>query len=152
MASTWKLFNLMVLIGVPLITLLCWTWTISSRTDNHILYITPPQDDEVYCKSEPCVKLSEQLRSMGNLSSDPCEDFYEYACGGQGPSRMSLAHEIVNSRIKDIIAEAHEAFKYGNISDQSGGGSMQRLGRFYDVCLQRGEWHQNDHVMLLSTS
>ncbi|XP_061182014.1 neprilysin-2-like [Saccostrea echinata] len=34
------------------------------------------------CYTSECVRLSAELRSRMNTSADPCEDFYEYACGG----------------------------------------------------------------------
>ena len=68
------------------------------------------------CRSDTCHRESERLRSNMNTSVDPCQDFYEYACGSFKlhhqllPSQSVIDSsfqsigEVVRQRLHDIFA------------------------------------------------
>ncbi|PAA93751.1 hypothetical protein BOX15_Mlig026970g1 [Macrostomum lignano] len=59
----------------------------------------------VTCQSVECVSLASQMASYMNTSADPCEDFYNYACGNF-PSMV---------RYDPVRASAGMSFKDGDL-------------------------------------
>ncbi|GAB6022947.1 Neprilysin-4 [Chamberlinius hualienensis] len=55
-----------------------------SEDDKYVIRLRPISNDvkeNEVCTSEPCVLAASSLMKNMDASVDPCEDFYEYACG-----------------------------------------------------------------------
>lgn len=63
-----------------LITALAFLSILSITLICAIVYILERQPSTV-CLSPACIKTASMILTSMNASVDPCEDFYEYACG-----------------------------------------------------------------------
>uniref|UniRef100_A0A1I8H6W6 Endothelin-converting enzyme 1 n=1 Tax=Macrostomum lignano TaxID=282301 RepID=A0A1I8H6W6_9PLAT len=59
-----------------------------------------PAQQPSLCTSEACISASALLQSHVDLSAEPCQDFYSFACGGFQKSHPFTA-ETVNSTVKE---------------------------------------------------
>ncbi|XP_043277427.1 neprilysin-11-like [Venturia canescens] len=66
------------------------------------------------CRTDGCKTIAKEFLSSINKTVDPCDDFYQFVCGGWTPekvippslpswSRISMFQQVVNHRIKDIL-------------------------------------------------
>lgn len=73
-------------------------------------------DDNNVCNTKMCVKESELMLGSMDESVDPCDDFYEFACGNfirntvllrnkDSQTRFSLIKETVDSQLRSILTE-----------------------------------------------
>ena len=59
----------------------------------YVLYVSQDDDactgdepkDEFVCKSDQCRQAASRILASMNLRTDPCRDFYKFACGGWSP-------------------------------------------------------------------
>ncbi|XP_076365191.1 neprilysin-1-like isoform X2 [Tachypleus tridentatus] len=72
----------------------------------------PPKPSAKVCNTEGCEYIASELKKAMNMNVNPCDDFYEYACGGwissheipKTKSRYGIFDQLRENLSKNIIA------------------------------------------------
>jgi len=86
-------------------------------------------------RGAPPADLAQQVLSNMDFSVDPCQDFYQYACGSWLQSFELPADRARYSLSSDGIADANEQVLLDILQDESG--SWPLVGPFYDSCMDQ---------------
>lgn len=111
---------------------ICVLWMYTDQRFHHLFTGTDPklnnrlyvQNDTVYaldetavnhhgvvCTSKECVLIAGFLASNLNDKVDPCNDFYEYACGNYGLDRYLSANKPLRHTLTDMQSRLNKQVK-----------------------------------------
>lgn len=97
--------------------------------------------NDVVCTSRECVQLAGFLADNLNPKVDPCEDFYEFACGNFGLNRNLAANKPLRHTIGDVQSRLNKQVKsmlQAPITNADK--SWNRLAKgYYQKCLDEDE-------------
>ncbi|XP_015589308.1 neprilysin-1 [Cephus cinctus] len=87
---------------------------------------------EGVCETRACHEASRRMLAFLKRGVDPCEDFYQFACGGfrdrqpyQPSSNFGSLQAQVDDQIQNMLANAS-----GKMT-----GAFYKLGQFYETCI-----------------
>ena len=85
------------------------------------------------CEYAECKETADEILSNLNEKVDPCQDFYEYSCGGKGMNIMSLTK--VESVMKQRLAS--DLYADDNLKNH-GSKAVRQAKEVYDDCIKKG--------------
>lgn len=92
---------------------------------------------EGVCTSKECVTVAKKIRDALNASADPCEDFYNFACGGWQKSHNipSSENEITSFTVlsKEIEYAIHDLLNEPPKDEESN--ALQKARDFFASCM-----------------
>ncbi|VDM27106.1 unnamed protein product [Toxocara canis] len=98
--------------------------------------------NEVVCTSKECVLIAGFLAGNLNDKVDPCDDFYEFACGNYGLNRHLPASKPLRHTLSDMQSRLNKQVKKlleSPITEKDR--KWDRLAKgYYQKCLQEGWW------------
>ena len=105
-------------------------------------HICQIQSSELPCTTPECVRAAGDIISAMDLTADPCEDFYRYACGSfefhqsipAGESKLqqfNIVDTIISKKMKAMLDHLNPQI---NRNDYTNLPVIEKLGIFFQTC------------------
>ncbi|WAQ95702.1 NEP-like protein, partial [Mya arenaria] len=99
---------------------------------------TPKPTEPERCKDDICARLSADILVKMNVTADPCQDFYEYACGGFERSTQLSWNTPRKRTNPDIVLENYQDAISDRLSEDvkpTDGREVKAIKRVFQSCL-----------------
>ncbi|KAE8622534.1 hypothetical protein XENTR_v10005277 [Xenopus tropicalis] len=104
------------------------------------------QKDE-YCLTPECIEAAASIRSKMNLSVDPCDDFFQYACGGwieENPIPDDMSNYGIYPWLRTNVDLKLKALLEKPISKRRDSEAIQKVKTFYISCMNETQIEEDD--------
>ena len=96
------------------------------------------------CNTQTCISVADQIAEMMDPTADPCEDFYQFSCGGyieKANSTNSYGSQLVDAlkQMEERIERLMKAKKPRDTDFETD----QKVKDFYNACEEFGEEMRN---------
>lgn len=91
------------------------------------------------CTSGECKNLASKILFYMNHTIDPCEDFYEYACGGFEINPQTVELDLEDISYQRILRQMKKENNVENVS---------LFTKYYDSCMQYEKINQTERIKL----
>ncbi|XP_076243957.1 endothelin-converting enzyme homolog [Calliopsis andreniformis] len=112
------------------------TSTIPKRSITTASTYRPKRD---VCTSGECKNIASKMLFYMNHTADPCEDFYEYACGGFEANPQVVDQNLENVAYQRILRQMQKEI-------DKGGESL--FVKYYNSCIQYENINQTERIRL----
>ncbi|GFV58253.1 endothelin-converting enzyme homolog [Trichonephila clavipes] len=104
-----------------------------------VISVVQSHSDKEYCTTPACVTIAANVINFMDQSVDPCEDFYQYACGGWKKANPLPENERHWDRYEELTKTNNHILKYilENENFTLMGEAEKKARTFYKSCMNQ---------------